>query len=209
MHVKRINDVTISEIKEILLQGGTVVYPTDTVYGLFANPFNETAVSRIFLIKVRSKMKPLPLFVDSITRAHSLAFINKKTEMRLNAIWPGKVTVVLPKRSTVPSIITGGKPTVGLRIPARDDIRTIISELNFPLIATSANISGKEPTRSVEEVIAQFSYHHPQPNLIVDAGELVYSSSSTVLDLTKDQPRILRAGLLTKNQFSTLFQSED
>ena len=80
MKIRPIRDVTIEELKEILMRGGTVVYPTDTVYGLLANANHEMAVRRIFHIKKREFVKPLPLFVDTIDRAHKLAIINAKTE---------------------------------------------------------------------------------------------------------------------------------
>lgn len=206
MITKRIEDISIFELTDALRKGDVIAYPTDTVYGLLADASRETAVRRIFHIKGRSFTKPLPLFVDSVERAKTLAVIDGPTERTLKKIWPGPVTVVLKKRDAVPGYVTAGKDSVGLRMPENEGIMLLITELNAPLTGTSANISGKPPCRNVSELWEQFSKHHPQPDILVDGGDLQESNPSTVLDLTKGEPQVLRAGPMSKAETRAFFE---
>lgn len=208
MVIKSQSEITHKELIQTLLEGGVIVYPTDTVYGLLANPFHEMAFRRIFHIKTRPFSKPLPLFVDTIERAKTLAKIDERTERVLRQLWPGQVTVILERQPFLPPYITNGERTIALRIPDRDDIRSLISSFNFPLTGTSANLSDMPVCKTPSEVFEQFRSHHPQPDLVVDGGELSSHTPSTILDITKRTPQILRAGPLSKSDFETLFQNQ-
>ena len=172
-------------------QGKVVVCPTDTVYGLLADATQKKAVERLFKIKKRPKGKAVPIFDKDIKTARKLAFIDKEQEKFLKKVWPGKVTVVLKKKAKI-KVFGAAAKTIGLRIPNYKLVNTLLAELNRPLTGTSANISGKPASTKIQEVITQFTKRSIKPDLVIDAGNLKKSKPSTVIDLTKKKPKILR-----------------
>ncbi|MEK7537093.1 MAG: L-threonylcarbamoyladenylate synthase [Patescibacteria group bacterium] len=184
----------IREAVAVLKLGGTIIYPTDTLYALGANALELGPVERVFKIKDRAREKPLPLAVRNVQWAKELSFIYKKEEKILNSVWPGAVTVVLPKRNIVSSIVTAGQPSVALRVPNYPFVDRLLGHFGYPLTATSANISGEEASRKISEVIDLFKENYYKPDLVIDAGDLPESEPSTILDLTTDRPKILRVG---------------
>jgi L-threonylcarbamoyladenylate synthase len=188
----------IQKALSIIERGGAVVYPTDTVYGLGVDALRDSSIERLFKIKKRPETKPVPVMVKDIEMAKKLAFVDKKTEEILEMVWPGPVTVVLEKRQIVPGVLTGGKRTVGLRIPDFWLTKAIMDSSETPLTATSANFSGQPPLTFSQEIIKTFERAYPRPDLILDIGDLPISSPSTVLDLTGSQPKILRVGPVNK-----------
>ena len=197
----------ILKIISVVNRGGSIVYPTDTVYGLGVNALRADAVERLFKIKKRPVNKPVPVLVNNIEMAKKLAFIDGKIEKILEAVWPGPITVVLEKRGLVPEILTAGQRKVGLRIADCWLSQSLLNSLAGPLTATSANFSGGPPLTSSKEVIKIFEKAYPRPDLIIDAGQLPVSPPSTVLDLTGPQPKILRVGPVNKEELLKLFQS--
>lgn len=184
----------VEEAIAVLKLGGTIIYPTDTLYALGANAMEPSAVERIFKIKNRVLGKPLPLAVRNIKWAKELAFIYKKEEKILNSVWPGAVTVVLPKRNIVPGLVTAGKGSVAMRVPNHLFVDLLLGRFGYPITSTSANISGEEPVGKISKVIETFKDNYYKPDLIIDAGDLPESEPSTILDLTTDRPKILRVG---------------
>lgn len=184
----------INEAVKVLSYGGTIVYPTDTVYGFGANALEEISIRKIFNIKQRSFAKPLPMMVRNIKWARELANINEKNDRILSKIWPGPITAVLPKKDLVPSVLTAGQDTVGMRVADSVFVDELLKNFGYPLVSTSANLSGHESTRYPEDIIDTFENTTLKPNLIIDAGVLPESEPSTVLDLTGPHPRILRVG---------------
>lgn len=185
---------TIEKAVAVLKLGGTIVYPTDTLYALGANALEPFAVERIFKIKNRAGGKPLPLAVRNIKWAKELAFIYKREEKILNSIWPGAVTAVLPKRNIVPEIVTAGKGSVAMRVPNHPFVDLLLGRFGYPIVSTSANLSGEEAPRKISEIIGIFEGNYYKPDLVIDAGDLEQSEPSTILDLTSDKPKILRVG---------------
>ncbi len=194
----------IYEATQMLSKGGSVVYPTDTVYGLGVNPFDDFAVRRLFRIKKRDASKPVPLIVKSITMAKKLAFIGFKKEKILRAVWPGAVTVVLYKRAIISSFISANTNTVALRIPDNDFCVNLIKAFNSPITSTSANISGENSLVDPKDIVNRFKSELYKPDLIIDAGVLKSTRASTVLDLTKDKPKITRVGPVSPKELSEL-----
>lgn len=184
----------ITEAIAVLKSDGVIVYPTDTLYALGANALEPSAVERIFKIKNRAREKPLPLAVRNIKWAKELAFIYKKEEKILNSVWPGAVTVILPKRNIVPGVVTADRPGVALRIPDHPFTDKILGRFGYPITSTSANISGEESPRKISDIINMFEGNYYKPDLIIDAGDLPESEPSTILDLTSGRPKILRVG---------------
>ena|SRR3989344_4580207 len=166
-----------------LEKGKVLVVPTDTVYGLLADATNKRAVAKVFQIKKRSPNKPFPLFVRDRAMAKKLAKVTPLQERFLKKAWPGKVTAVLESRTT---------GTIGLRIPKYPFILNLLKAFPKPLTGTSANIAGKEPARSIEEVVSQFAKRKHKPDIVLDVGVLPFSKPSKVVDLTGKKRTILR-----------------
>lgn len=192
------NPDIIQEAIAVIQRNGSLVYPTDTVYGLAVNALKIHCLERLFKIKKRPETKPVPVMVRDMAMAKKLAFIDRKAEKILKAVWPGPVTVVLEKREIVPDILTAGQRTIGLRIADCRFTQTLMNNLAEPITATSANFSGSPPLNSAAEIIKIFSQAYPRPDLILDAGQLPVSLPSTVLDLTSPRPKILRVGPTNK-----------
>ncbi|MGZ7160689.1 MAG: L-threonylcarbamoyladenylate synthase [Methanobacterium sp.] len=173
-----------------LKEGKTVLYPTDTVYGIGTNIFNLEAVEKIYKIKKRPLNKPISVCVSSINDLHKIAYLNKDMEKKLEHIFPGPFTVILKKKNIVPPILTAGSEKIGIRIPDSKICMELSSE--FPITTTSANISGKTVAESVEGVLEQLE---DGIDLILDAGICRHRIHSTVIDMTVSPPQILRKGL--------------
>ena len=190
----------ISEAVETIKNGGVVVYPTDTIYGLGVNALNPEAISRLFKIKRRPSEKAVPVIVNDVEMARKIAYIDYRKNETLKKIWPSPVTIILQKKDTVPDILTGTKDTIGIRIPDSKSARILVSSLGAPITATSANISGEEPSLDIQKIIDRFNQVNDKPDLILDAGILPPSEPSTVLDLSGQKPKILRIGPVKKEQ---------
>ena len=197
----------VKRVVNLLGKGGVAALPTDTVYGLVADAENESAVKKVFSIKGREAVKALPVFVRDLEVARHYARFDPELVPFLEKIWPGSMTIVLRKKPLMlPDIISGGAKTVGLRIPAHPFLTAVLREFSRPLTATSANFSGEESAGSGEEVRRTFRGRVPRPDLLIDAGVLPLSSSSTVLDMTSPaNPRILRMGAVSKEKLDDFF----
>ncbi len=181
---------------EHLERGQVIACPTDTVYGLIADATSNEAVEKVFEIKKRNKKKAIPIFVKDIKMAKKFAIMDKDMENFLQEIWPGKITVALKrkKNSGLSKALFGGKKTIGLRIPDYKLINQIVLKFGKPLTGTSANISGESPTTKIEKIFEYFEDEKVRPDLVLSAGNLPYSNPSTVVDFSKDKPKIIRKG---------------
>lgn len=183
----------IREAVEILRMGGTIVYPTDTVYGLGCNALDEIAVRHIFDIKNRSS-KPLPILARDMRWVEELVYLDDQQRKFTDKFWPGKFTLVLPKKEIIPPIVTTGLPAVGIRIADFAFTDKLLGAFGYPLVATSANISGEPATGNIESIIASMNVQPRRPDLIIDAGVLPPSNTSVVIDCSTDKPKVLRVG---------------
>jgi len=183
----------IAEALDILKLGGTIVYPTDTVYGLGCNALDEIAVRHIFDIKNRSS-RPLPILARDMRWVEELAYLSDQHQKMAAKFWPGKFTLVLPKKEIVPPIVTTGLPTVGLRIADYVFTDKLLGAFGYPLVATAANVSGEPATGDIDKIIASLSAQSRRPDLVIDAGILPISNSSVVIDCSTDKPKVLRVG---------------
>ncbi|KAF5084021.1 L-threonylcarbamoyladenylate synthase [Methanobacterium aggregans] len=173
----------------ILMDGGVVVYPTDTLYGIGVNIFNETAVEKVFNIKKRSKSKPLSVCLSSIGDIFKVAYMDSLTEKIARNILPGPFTLILNKKENISTVLTAGENKIGVRIP--DSKVSMELSRKFPVTATSANISGMKAPESLEGVYNQLG---ESVDLILDAGRLEKTLPSTVVDMTCNPLRVLRKG---------------
>ncbi|ADZ08838.1 Sua5/YciO/YrdC/YwlC family protein [Methanobacterium lacus] len=180
---------TITQAKEYLKQGKIVVYPTDTVYGIAANAYNESAVSKVFDTKKRLKTKAVSLCLAEIEAINDVAFMDNKTEILVEQLFPGPFTVIMRKKEQISPLLTGGTNKIGIRIPDNKLSRDLASE--FPITSTSANISGLNVPETPKEVVEQLG---DSVDLVLDAGVCKYGYHSTVVDMTGDKPIILRMG---------------
>ena len=179
--------------------GGVIIGPSDTVYGIYANACDEKAVKKIFEIKKRAPEKALPIFVKDVATARKLAYIDDRKARFLEKVWPGSVTVVFHHKGKLPRILTGGLDTIGIRIPNHPFLLEFLRRIDLPLAQTSANISGRAPILSIEEIEGGELRKTKLVDLIVDGGELP-NRSSTVVDFTRGEPAILRVGIITKKE---------
>lgn len=183
----------IDEAVAVMKQGGTIIYPTDTVYGLGCNALDEFAVRWIFQIKHRSS-KPLPILARNMKWVEELVELNDTTRKLANKFWPGKFTLVLPKKEIIPHVVSTGLPSVGIRIADHVFTDALLAKFGYPIVATSANLSGGEATGDIKKIISTFAYATHRPDLIIDAGVLPPSNSSVVIDCSTDKPKVLRVG---------------
>ncbi|MCE5215096.1 MAG: threonylcarbamoyl-AMP synthase [Methanobacterium sp.] len=177
----------IKQAINILKADGTVVYPTDTIYGLGASLFSEKAIEKVYNIKKRLINKPLSVCVSEISDIHKIAYLNKGEEI-IEKILPGPYTIILKKREHISSLLTAGSDKIGVRIPNNKISRELCRE--FPITATSANISGRVVPGSLAEVVEQLG---EDVDLIIDGGK-AKGTHSTVIDWTTSPPKILRRG---------------
>ena len=170
-------------------QGSIIVYPTDTVYGIGSNIFDEKSLLKVFSIKKRSKNKPLSICLSRVEDIKTVAHIDSETEKIIQKILPGPYTIILKKKDNVSPLLTSGTDTVGIRIP---DSR-VCNDLarDFPITSTSANISGYDVPESADEVLKQLG---SSVDIILDAGICKHGIPSTVIDMTVYPPKIIREG---------------
>ncbi|MBO8174409.1 MAG: threonylcarbamoyl-AMP synthase [Thermococcus sp.] len=177
---------------KFIREGKLVAFPTETVYGLGADALNEKAVKRIFEAKGRPADNPLIVHIADFNQLYELAKeVPREAEVLAEHFWPGPLTIVLPKRSNVPMVTTGGLDTVAIRMPAHEIALGLIRTSRRPIAAPSANISGKPSPTLAEHVVDDF---YGRIECIIDGGEVKIGVESTVLDLTTKPPTLLRPG---------------
>ena len=172
--------------------GGVVAIPTDTLYGLAADPFCADAVARVFAAKRRSAGEALPLIAsDTQQVAESLGPLTATGERLSQCFWPGPLTLLVKAPETLARGVTGGTGRVGVRVPANEIARAICRAAGRPLTATSGNISGQPATADPDEVERTFG---DAVDLLIDAGRTPGGAPSTIVDITSDPPLLVRAG---------------
>lgn len=187
----------INEAAEMIKRGEIVAFPTETVYGLGADGFNVEACNRIYEVKGRSVSKPLSLHVATREMIDEVAEVTSLAESLIDKFLPGPLTLILPKRNIVPDFVTCGQSSVGIRMPDNEIALALIRASNCPIAAPSANLSGQAPPTSAQEVLKSFDGKIP---LILDGGICEFGLSSTIVDLTGEQPKILRIGAISTNE---------
>lgn len=188
----------IQTAAKIVKDGGIIVFPTDTFYGIGADPFNKVAVSQIFALKHRVSMKPLLNIIHDSFVVNELATdIPPLFFDFTKAFWPGPLTISLPANKKVPDITTAYTRRVGMRIPKADIPLEIARAVGGPITATSANISGEGHIGDPEKVKEIFS---GKVGMIIDAGVLNAKAPSTLIDIFPNGYKILREGAISKDQ---------
>jgi L-threonylcarbamoyladenylate synthase len=181
--------------RRLLREGEVVAFPTDTVYGLGANAFERFAVRQIFAVKERPPDKALPVFIYQIDDLNLVARrVPNQAWPLLQALWPGDLTVVLPKNPALPGDVTAGEETVAVRIPNHPVCLELVTLVGRPLAVTSANLSGQPTPTTAQAVAEQLQGRLP---LILDGGPSPTTQASSIVDLSVSPPRLLRQGRLT------------
>lgn len=199
---KNIDKIEIKKQAEILKKGDTVIFPTETVYGLGANALDEKAVSKIYEAKGRPSDNPLIVHIYDKHQVEELAKdISPKAHVVMDKFWPGPITIILNKKDIVPSRTSGGLDTVAIRMPSNPIAKELLKETNLPIAAPSANISGRPSPTKANHVYEEMNN---RVDGIILGGDCTFGLESTVLDLTNDIPTILRPGSVTKEDLESV-----
>lgn len=188
----------VEEGISILKQGGIVAFPTDTVYGLGACASNQQAVERVYRVKERPQNIALPLLLARTSQISEVAEpVPQIAWLLAKKFLPGALTLVLHKSNSVPDIITAGGITVAIRIPAHPIPVALAEGLGAPIVGTSANLSGKPSAATADEVYSQFG---DKIDLVIDGGRCPGGRESTIVDVTKETPVVLREGAIARKE---------
>jgi len=188
-------EYAFSRCRDVITRGGVIAYPTDTFYGLGADPKDPVAVKRLYEIKGREARQPILLLINKSADVKEwVAEISPVAEHLMKKFWPGPLTLVFKAGTDVISEITAGTGTIGLRVPGSELTRSLLHYLGTALTGTSANISGGPGQQTAEEVAASVGN---KVDLILDGGRTAGGKPSTVVDVSEGRPRLLREGALS------------
>lgn len=190
---KHLNLEVIQKGAQVIKDGGLVVYPTETCYGLGVNALDHTSVKKVFSVKKRLSALPIPIIVDTVHRAEKYAFFNKQAKKIAEKFWPGPLTIAVRKKSMIPNILNPDR--IAMRIPDHPVPLSLTKSASVPITATSANRSGELSPYSVEAVQKSLG---PIMDLILDSGTLPSSPPSTIVDFVMNpSPQITREGAIS------------
>jgi len=202
------HDITaLDEAASLILKGEVLVCPTDTGYAFATNALDIVAVQKVFALKKRPLDNPIHMAVSGIDDAENYAYVDEITRILAQEFLPGALTLVLPRKEVVPSLLTGGRDTIGIRIPDNKTILALSSMTDRPLTTTSANISGRPTPYRIQETIDQLGDSISQVALFLDQGSIPSVGTSTILDLTVKPPQILRQGLISESDIFRILRS--
>jgi L-threonylcarbamoyladenylate synthase len=187
-----------SRCRDVIRAGGVIVYPTDTVYGLGADPKNPRAVRKLFTIKGRQTGQPILLLIgDSNEVQDWAAEITQRAKGVIERFWPGPLTLVFKARPEVMADLTGGTGTIGLRVPGNALTRQLLASLGTALTGTSANISSRQSPRTAQEASDVLG---GMVDLVLDGGRTGGGNPSTVVDVSADELKVIREGAIPSRE---------
>lgn len=185
---------SIGRAASVVRAGGIAAIPTDTLYGLAANPFDVVAIDKLFTIKRRELEKAIPLVAADVAQVEAAIGVLPPLGRRLaRAFWPGPLTLVVRAPEALAVEVTGGTGTVGVRVPACEVTRALCAAARSPLTATSANVSGQPATNLPDDVAVSLG---ARLDVLVDSGPTAGGPPSTIVDVTRHEPRLIRAGAI-------------
>ena len=199
----------LEEAASLILKGEVLVCPTDTGYAFAANALDVAAIQKVFALKKRSLDNPIHIAVSGIEEAEKYAYVDEAARVLAREFLPGALTLVLSRKEIVPSLLTGGRDTIGIRVPDNRVILALAKMVDRPLTTTSANISGKATPYTVQEIIDQLGDSIPQVALILDQGTIPIGGVSTIVDLTVRPPEILRQGRISEPEIMAILRSTE
>lgn len=202
MKTKIVNREQINEVVDTLIQGGVVAFPTDTVYGLGVVYDDLDALKRLKLSKGRPENKPIPMMISNFRQIEEVAYTIPPIENLVHSFMPGGFTIVLNKKECICDEVTNGFPTIALRMPKDDFILEVIDRIGKPLLVTSANLSGQPTGIYFDDVKKDFD---GRIDMIVK-GECKGSVSSTIVDVTTHQLKVLRQGPIEESRIRSVWE---
>jgi L-threonylcarbamoyladenylate synthase len=177
----------------IVKSGGVIVFPTDTIYGIGCDPRNDAAVGRIFAIKGRDEKKPLPVLVGGVDAAEKLVNLGRTGRALAKKFWPGALTIVAPIIDTeISARVTAGRSSLAVRMPANQCILDLLAQCEC-LVGTSANLSGKASSRTVQQVIDSGLQGY---DALLASSDALMGTESTIIDISGSKPTIARHGAI-------------
>ena len=186
----------MENIMDVLRRGELIVYPTETLYGLGADPFSETAIEKLIGIKKRPDNMPISIAVSDMEMMKTVSHVNDLAEWIYRAFLPGPITILLEKKDHVPKSLTGGSSKIGIRVPDHPVALRLIGALG-PLTATSANIHDQSEPWDIDTAVRQLGN---TVALYLDGGISKYQAPSTVLDATGASAKIIRKGVISEDE---------
>ena len=199
------NKEAILQCSAALRRGEIIAFPTETFYGLGAKFDNPASLERLAALKSRPMGKAMPLIIGRKEQLSLIASsVSPAAELLMQAFWPGPLTLILPAKESIPRSITAGSGTVAVRVPGRSFALTLVRALDFPITATSANISSRPPAGCVEEVMGYFD---ADIDIVVDGGISPGSLPSTIIDVTGSRPLVIRQGALPEEEIIRALQT--
>ena len=195
------NEESLTWGAELLRRGELVAFPTETVYGLGANALDSAAVREIFAAKGRPADNPLIVHIWDREQLAQVCHVPPLAEKLMDAFWPGPLTLLMPRRESIPLVVTASLPTVAVRMPSHPVAAALLKACNVPVAAPSANRSGKPSPTTAHHVLEDMDGRIP---LILDGGDCEVGVESTVLDISGETPCILRPGGVTKAMLETV-----
>ena len=201
----RADSASVQEAAGILKTGGLVAFPTETVYGLGANAFDADAVLSIFTAKGRPADNPLIVHIHDRAQLDEIGDIPPRAPALMDAFWPGPLTILFPRKASIPDVVTAGLSTVAVRMPSHPVALSLLRESGVPVAAPSANRSGRPSPTTAMHVLEDMRGIIP---MILDGGPCEIGVESTVLDLTHGSPVILRPGGVTKSMLEEVLHEE-
>lgn len=188
---------------EILASEGVLVFPTARLYGIGADAFNARAVDRVYAIKRRPADNPLLVLLSDIRDMAKLVRTVPECALPLLRLWPGGITFVFDAADSVPAVITGGTGKIGVRMPLHPVARALVECFGGPITATSANRSGRPAPASVRQLDPAI---YEQTDMVLDAGVLAGGAGSTILDVTRWPPEVIREGAVTRRAIDDVLE---
>ena len=202
------NEIDYNKLRkpaEIIKNGGIVIFPTETVYGIGTNGFDLDAIEKLYKLKERNYNKPISLLVSDIDMVNLVAKDITDLEYKImEKFFPGPLTIILRKRDNVPSILTANKDTIGIRIPSGEIVKKLIEYAGCPIATSSANISGESSNTNIKNLLQDFK---EQVDYFIDGGESEIGVASTVLQVIDGVPVILREGSISKKEIITSIEN--
>jgi L-threonylcarbamoyladenylate synthase len=197
-------EAALAEAVAIVLAGGVVVIPTDTLYGLAADPFSSAAVARVFAVKGRSAERAMPLVAADVDQVVSqIGPLSALARRLASTYWPGPLTLVVTRPSSIPAEVAGGGGAIGVRVPAHAVTRELCRACGRLLTATSANLSGEPASNDPDEVARALG---GGVDLLLDAGRTPGGAPSTIVDVTGREARLVRSGAIAWDELQACMQ---
>lgn len=199
---KLMTDSDLIEIATSLKEGKLVVFPTDTVYGIGTNVFNEKACQKIYEVKGRPQIKPLSVLISDISMLSSIATINPLEQKLIDAFWPGPLTIKLKKKNNmVPDIVSAKDEYIRVRLIKDGLTSKIIQFAGVPIVAPSANLSGSPTGTKIANVIAELGN---KVDYVIDCGDIEDETTSTIVQVENESIKIIREGKIKKEEIERI-----